>query len=40
MKPEDVKKEIAKKPEKYTVWFKIIFEKFYDHLILNSTHEG
>lgn len=40
MKPEDVKNDITENPEKYTVWFKIIFEKFYDHLILNSTYES
>ncbi|WP_291869655.1 isopentenyl-diphosphate Delta-isomerase [Maribacter sp.] len=33
MKPEDVKNDIASNPEKYTVWFKIIFEKFYTTLI-------
>lgn len=31
---EDVQKDIAENPEKYTPWFKIIFEKFYDHLKL------
>ena len=29
---EDVKKEIADKPEIYTEWFKIIFEKFYEFI--------
>ena len=29
---EDVKTDIALKPEKYTAWFKIIFDKFYKHL--------
>lgn len=39
--PEDIKNEIAQSPEKFTAWFKIIFEKFYDHLIQNSTpNEG
>lgn len=33
MKPEAIKEDIAKNPEIYTVWFKIIFEKFYSHLI-------
>ena len=32
MSPELVKKDIADNPRKYTVWFKIIFEKFYQHL--------
>lgn len=29
---EDVKKDIVKHPERYTAWFKIIFDKFYDYL--------
>ena len=29
---EDVKKDIIKHPERYTAWFKIIFDKFYDYL--------
>ena len=29
---EAIKEDIAIKPESYTVWFKIIFEKFYEHL--------
>ncbi|MBT8253621.1 MAG: isopentenyl-diphosphate Delta-isomerase [Flavobacteriaceae bacterium] len=33
---EDVQKDIKANPEVYTAWFKIIFEKFYDHLILES----
>ena len=32
MSPELVKKDIANNPKEYTVWFKIIFEKFYQHL--------
>jgi len=32
MKPSVVKKDIASHPEKYTEWFKIIFDKFYDHI--------
>ncbi len=32
MKPEDVKEDIANHPEQYTEWFKIIFDKFYQHL--------
>ena len=35
MKPELVKNDIEANPNDYTVWFKIIFEKFYDHLIQN-----
>ena len=32
MKPEDIKAEIKSNPEKFTAWFKIIFEKYYEHL--------
>jgi isopentenyl-diphosphate delta-isomerase len=32
MKPEDVKQDMLEKPEIYTAWFKIIFEKFYEHI--------
>ena len=32
MKPEEIKKSIAADPQQYTAWFKIIFEKFYDHI--------
>ncbi|MEE9361340.1 MAG: isopentenyl-diphosphate Delta-isomerase [Cellulophaga sp.] len=31
MKLEDVQKDIAENPENYTVWFKIIFDKFYTY---------
>ncbi|WP_394750413.1 isopentenyl-diphosphate Delta-isomerase [Spongiimicrobium salis] len=33
MMPEAVQEDIAKHPQRYTAWFKIIFEKFYNHLI-------
>lgn len=36
MSPKSVKEDMAISPEKYTVWFKIIFEKFYQHLF-NTT---
>ncbi|MFK5974698.1 MAG: isopentenyl-diphosphate Delta-isomerase [Flavobacteriaceae bacterium] len=36
MRAEDVKKDITKNPDKYTVWFKIIFEKFYNYINLNK----
>ncbi len=29
---EDVKQDIAYNPDDYTAWFKIIFEKFYEHI--------
>lgn len=32
MELEEVKKDIQNNPEKYTPWFKIIFDKFYQHL--------
>ena len=35
MQPEAIKNDIAQNPETYTAWFKIIFERFYDHLIQN-----
>lgn len=33
---EDVKSDIAKTPELYTAWFKIIFEKFYEFINVNK----
>ena len=30
--PSQIQKDIEKNPEKYTAWFKIIFEEFYYHL--------
>ncbi len=35
MRPSDIKKDMAAHPEQYTAWFKIIFERFYEHLIKN-----
>jgi len=35
MSPAKIKKDIMDNPQTYTVWFKIIFEKFYDHLVQN-----
>ncbi|MRI00394.1 isopentenyl-diphosphate Delta-isomerase [Kriegella sp. EG-1] len=32
MKPALIKEDIEKFPEKYTAWFKIIFERFYEHI--------
>ena len=29
---EEIKKDIENFPNKYTAWFKIIFERFYDHI--------
>lgn len=36
MLPEDIKNDIQENPEEYTAWFKIIFERFYDHLMENT----
>lgn len=36
MMPMDIKKDILENPDSYTVWFKIIFEKFYNHLMQNT----
>lgn len=35
MTPEAIKEDIDKNPHIYTAWFKIIFEKFYQHLLDN-----
>ncbi len=37
MKPENIKADIEAHPERYTAWFKIIFEKFYDYI---HTHQN
>lgn len=36
---EAIKEDITNHPEAYTVWFKIIFEKFYEHL-KNEVYAG
>lgn len=33
MSADEIRDEISKHPEKFTAWFKIIFEKYYQHLI-------
>ena len=38
MELENVKVDISLHPERYTEWFKIIFEKFYEHI--NIDHES
>ncbi|WP_431128794.1 isopentenyl-diphosphate Delta-isomerase [Flagellimonas flava] len=41
MQPSDIKQDIALNPDRYTAWFKIIFERFYNYLTDNNTeHEG
>jgi isopentenyl-diphosphate delta-isomerase len=37
MRPEDIKADMEKNPQIYTAWFKIIFEKFYQHMFENNT---
>ena len=37
MLPSDIKEDIGSNPEKYTAWFKIIFERFYDFLMEGKT---
>jgi isopentenyl-diphosphate delta-isomerase len=37
MQPNDIQKDIVQNPGHYTVWFKIIFEKFYNHLIQHKS---
>lgn len=34
MSLEDVKADIQNNPQEYTVWFRIIFDKFYQHLVV------
>lgn len=36
MKPEAVRNDIEEYPERYTAWFKIIFERFCDHISKKS----
>lgn len=33
---EEVKADISLNPELYTAWFKVIFDKFYKHININS----
>ncbi len=35
MTAEEIKNDIAEVPDNYTAWFKIIFDKFYEHLLEN-----
>ncbi len=39
MYPEDIRRDISKNPGEYTAWFKIIFEKFYDHLFQKTSSD-
>lgn len=33
---DDIKADIAENPQRYTAWFKVIFDKFYEHINLKS----
>ncbi|MDN3666392.1 isopentenyl-diphosphate Delta-isomerase [Algibacter miyuki] len=35
MSLDDIKVDMKQNPEEYTAWFKIIFEKFYEHINLS-----
>lgn len=37
MLPEDIKTDMGAHPDRYTEWFKIIFDRFYDHIHANRT---
>ncbi|SNZ02105.1 isopentenyl-diphosphate Delta-isomerase [Flagellimonas pacifica] len=39
MCPSAIKEDIAANPGQYTVWFKIIFERFYNHLMDNANQD-
>jgi len=36
MKPEAIKADMLENPDRYTAWFKIIFDKFYNHITENN----
>ena len=38
-KPEEVKQDMLVNPDRYTAWFKIIFERFYDHILENKLNK-
>ena len=40
MSLENVKKDIAEQPEIYTEWFKIIFDKYYQHINLKTNESN
>jgi len=40
MNPQAIKEDILKQPEVYTAWFKIIFERFFEHLTNNIHRNG
>jgi len=40
MTPKAIKLDIANNPDNYTVWFKIIFDKFYKHISKGNIDES
>ena len=36
MKPEAIKADMLENPDRHTAWFKIIFDKFYNHITENN----
>lgn len=39
MHPTDIKKDLRRRPDEYTAWFKIIFDRFYGHLTQKATKQ-
>lgn len=39
MRPEEVQRDIQNRPENYTAWFKIIFERFYGYISEKSVSQ-
>ena len=35
-KPSSIKEDMGKNPDRYTAWFKIIFDRFYEHILKNQ----
>ena len=35
-KPASIKEDMSKNPDRYTAWFKIIFDRFYEHILKNQ----
>jgi isopentenyl-diphosphate delta-isomerase len=33
---QDIQTDLQQNPDKYTAWFKIIFDRFYKHISKNS----
>ena len=40
MPMKEIEKDLINNPQDYTVWFAIIFDRFYKHIKTNNTHEG